>query len=114
MNHDNEIVVYLIEKKANVNAQNIEHDELQPLHAAAIYDNLEVIDVLVDNGADINSTDIDGNTPLIYACRVAAIEHDNVYQSRKRRENSLGITTRGRRPNQGRVEIVKKCIEKGA
>ena len=47
---------FLVRSGANVSATNILNKHLQPLHDAAIYDRIDVIDVLVDYGADMNQS----------------------------------------------------------
>lgn len=54
-----------VKKKINV----IDEDDLTPLHYAARYNQLSVLKLLVDNGADINARDEEGLTPLHYAAR---------------------------------------------
>ena len=53
----------LISQGANVNAKEIRF-QWTPLHWAASEDHLEMTELLVENGADINATNIDGETPV--------------------------------------------------
>lgn len=56
----------LIQKGANINQKG--RYELSPLLLAVLYDNHDVVCLLVANGADINDKDGDGWTVLHYAC----------------------------------------------
>ncbi|EAY23609.1 hypothetical protein TVAG_119460 [Trichomonas vaginalis G3] len=38
-----------------------------PLHIAALYSNEEAVDILIENGANINALDFNGNTPIFHA-----------------------------------------------
>ena len=71
-NHPNEchsIVEYLIEKGADVNAKN--KDNCTALHFAKT---LEVAKTLVEHGADIESVNDFGNTPLILQSRLGRVD----------------------------------------
>jgi ankyrin repeat protein len=37
-----------------------------PLHGAAFTGRMEVVELLIENGADVNAKDEDGGTPLLY------------------------------------------------
>ena len=60
-----EIVEFLIEKGADVNANNIANET--PLHYAAAMRHKEVVGLLIARGAILNSGTLDGSTPLHYA-----------------------------------------------
>jgi len=45
-----------------------------PLHIAATTDNKEILNVLLENGSDINVIDWDGQTPLHYAAMAGKIK----------------------------------------
>ena len=47
----------------------LDEKKLTPLHYAARYSNIEVMKILVENGADINRLGDDDMTPLHYAAR---------------------------------------------
>jgi hypothetical protein len=44
-------------------------NELRPLHIAVQYDALECVKYLIDEGADVNAADFDGDTPLHKAAK---------------------------------------------
>jgi ankyrin repeat protein len=49
-----------------------------PLGDAAFHGNLEIVKLLIDQGADVNATNRDGNTPLIVAafmCRTEVVQY---------------------------------------
>ena len=52
----------LCDNKADVNVQ--DHDGDTPLHWAAIEGYLEICDLLIEHGADVNAVNIKGQTPL--------------------------------------------------
>jgi len=65
---------YLIRNGASVNRPVDDKSKRSPLHLAAISCcNVAIFDLLVENGAAVNSTDEEGNTPLHLAARMAPI-----------------------------------------
>jgi ankyrin repeat protein len=56
-----------VEKSADVNLCTSGFKGRSPLHLAAEYGNLEIIDCLIKAGVNVNVLDSDGNTPLVYA-----------------------------------------------
>jgi ankyrin repeat protein len=64
------IVKYLIETK-NVNINYKDNKGISALHWAcnAKYIDIKIVKYLVSHGANINDVDINGETPLIFACR---------------------------------------------
>ena len=59
-----EIAKFLLEKGANPNRRNVSFDGGTPLHIAATINHLEIIRLLVENGADLHIRDNNRNTPL--------------------------------------------------
>ena len=94
--------------------------ENTPLHSAAYYGDLEMVQVLLDYGVDVNSQNSFGYTPLDSASRdghrndagVARllIAHGADPNSR----DVLGFTSLHRASDSGRIEIVRLLIEHGA
>ena len=69
MVNDNEYdkIKYLVENGADVDNYNLNKDLLAtPLIDAAYLNNVEIVKILIDNGADLNKGDSDMN-PLLYA-----------------------------------------------
>lgn len=64
--HSTQIVELLLAYGVNVNATS-NNDKQAPLHLAASLGYKDIVNLLLDNHAEINSFDIDGNTPLNYA-----------------------------------------------
>ncbi|XP_053397533.1 transient receptor potential cation channel subfamily A member 1 homolog isoform X2 [Mercenaria mercenaria] len=60
----------LQDEKSQKEINNDDEDGLCPLHYAARYNHMEIVKLLVENGADVNSEDREGLTPLHYACRI--------------------------------------------
>ena len=94
--------------------------ENTPLHSAAFYEDLEIVQVLLEYGVDVNTKNIYGCTPLDFASlggrhnehRVAQllIEHGADPDTR----DVEGFTPLHRASSSGRVEIVCLLIEHGA
>lgn len=60
-----EIVAFLLDAGADVNAQNRnEHWGTTPLHAAAHANQAAIAQLLIEHGADINAQDLNGKTPM--------------------------------------------------
>ena len=91
-----------------------------PLHSAACYGDLEMVQVLLDYGVDVNAQDRNRDTPLDYAssnghhndARVARllIAHGADPNAR----DMFGVTPLHRASICGRIEIVRLLIEHGA
>ena len=45
-----------------------------PLWCAAVTNKLEVVELLIDLGADINAASDTGNTPVLYACKMMNVD----------------------------------------
>ena len=64
------VVQHLVHKgRANINARNYLKDREAPLHVAAQFQSMEIVDILLDHGADIKTTDANNCTPLHYAAK---------------------------------------------
>ena len=100
--------------KVDINAKN--KDGYKPLHRAVIQNDLEMIRLLIENGADVNSKeDKYGATPLIVA---AQLDHPEI--AKLLIENGADInvkdykgwTTLHKSTRRGSLEISKLLIEK--
>ena len=65
-------VVRLLLTDVTVNAVN--NDGGRPLHYAAVYGRVDIVQLLVDHGAHTNVVDKNGNTPLHLACKYGSIK----------------------------------------
>ena len=61
------ILKYLIEKRANINAQ--DKKERTPIFYAIVYDNIDILKYLIKSGANINTKDKTGLEPIDYAIK---------------------------------------------
>lgn len=59
-------VMFLLSRHASVNARTIS-TQLSPLHVAASTLNIEIVELLCEAGADVNSKDREGRCPIHYA-----------------------------------------------
>ena len=69
---------------ASKHINNLDEKKLTPLHYAARHSNKAVMQILVENGADINRLGDDDMTPLHYAAR-----YGRIVIPRERRRSSL-------------------------
>ena len=64
------VVQHLIQERgAKIDARNNSTNEETPIHVAAQFPSEEIIDILLKNGADIETKDANGCTPLHHAAR---------------------------------------------
>jgi Ankyrin repeats (3 copies)/Ankyrin repeats (many copies) len=92
-----------------------------PLHSAAFYGDLEMVQILLEFGVDVDIKNRDGHTPLDYA---SASGHRNDARVARllvahgadpnTRESIHGFTPLHRASKFGRIEIVRLLIEHGA
>lgn len=67
MGGKHDVVEFLLQNGADVNnVSSVDGDTA--LHCAAEYDNANIVNLLLDNGAKINTTNKEGDTPLHRAC----------------------------------------------
>ncbi len=67
-----QVIVELLTYKCDVNAKH--SDGFNALFIACIRNSLDLVRVLVANGADVNCRDLDGGTALMLACMNDNIE----------------------------------------
>jgi ankyrin repeat protein len=67
--YDHKLLPYLLKKGAKVNEKSKEMG-YTPLHYAARFGMCDIAKILIDAGADVNSQDINGQTPLTHAVEV--------------------------------------------
>ena len=60
------VVKYHLDAGVNVNVEDNFFNRT-PLHHAAIEDQKEIVELLIDNSADVNAKDVNGYTPLDWA-----------------------------------------------
>jgi Ankyrin repeats (many copies) len=113
-----EVAQVLHRNKSSVESRG--YAETTPLHSAAYYGDLEMVQVLLEYGVDVNVQNSNGDTPLDYAsadghrndARVARllIAHGADPNTR----NLDGVTPLHQASGFGRIEIVRLLIEHGA
>lgn len=69
--------------KVDINAQSPSDGGLRPLHVAALKGNLQVIEILLQKGADIEGQDEDGLTPIIYSAQSRSVTVLNFFIEKK-------------------------------
>lgn len=67
-----EIIQVLLDAGADINGTENEYLNRTPLAHACIFCNLDNVRFLLENGANVNASDEDGNTPYLHACKNAA------------------------------------------
>ena len=87
------------------------------MHVAAAKSDLQMLELLVEEGADVNSTDAQGYTPMIGA--IGVLSYDKVLFLREhgaslnvRNETNL-VTSLMAAVSGEHVELVKLCLENG-
>ena len=99
------------------------YKDMTPLHSAAYYGDFEVVQKLIEYGADIGAKDFDGHTPLYFAsfgnygnldkhCPLLQLllEHGADINA----QSKDGTTALHRASSSGRLEIVRLLLEHGA
>ncbi|XP_077297584.1 uncharacterized protein LOC143919246 [Arctopsyche grandis] len=61
-------------EKANINILPIDKNDRSPIHLAAIRGSIDILQLLIDKGLDVNMTDINGETPLLLAASFGKLE----------------------------------------
>ena len=95
-------------------------DDDTPLHSAALYGDLEMVQVLLDYGVDVDCPNIYGSTPLNYASRFGHRNAARVVRlliERGADPNTRGLfgyTPLHSASLNGRIEIARLLIEHGA
>jgi hypothetical protein len=68
INQDIELFLFLVyEKKVDVQMK-LKKGKTTPLHEAVLIDNLEMVEVLIHEGGDVNSIDSSERSPLHFSC----------------------------------------------
>ncbi len=57
-----------------VDALSTDHDQISPLHIAAVKKDIRMLKRFIQNGVDLNATDASQSTPLHYACTCGRID----------------------------------------
>src|SRR5258708_4987063 len=72
---------FLVKSGANVNIRIIDefNDESTPLHVAAAYGNLNMVQLLIDYGVDVNALDRQGYSPLYLAVGTSSLQQRERY-----------------------------------
>jgi hypothetical protein len=72
INQDIELFLYLVyEKKVDVKMK-LKKGKTSPLHEAVSMDNLEMVEVLIHEGGDVNSIDSSERSPLHFSCSIGS------------------------------------------
>jgi len=88
-----------------------------PLHVASVYDNLQIVQLILDHGADINAKDNDGNTSRHGAAlngRKAVAELLLAKGADASARTNHGLTPYGLAKHYGRQEIIDLLLKHGA
>ena len=118
-----QVVNYLIEKGADVNLDATHGDRKfntlgkKPLHIAAEGGNKEIVEILINNGANINAKDEYGETPLMSACKMGRNEVADFLiknGANVNEKSNLGNSPLSLAKKQGHKEIAELLIANGA
>ena len=114
---DAAIAAHLIEQGADVEAVG-ERQRARALHLAAELADIDLIEVLLTHGADVDARDADGRTPLIIASEWGAtgaaarlLEHGAAVDSKDQLRQQTALH---RAAENGHVEVVQKLLDHGA
>ena len=110
-----EIVQYLVSKGADLNKQAPFWGG--PLHVAAQYGSVSIINYLLDCGVDVNVTNYRGYTPLLMVCGFNVPSKQPEHTTKRQRKicrRLAAINNDGRRDLDYKPNIVKLLLSKGA
>lgn len=114
--NNNQIISFLIEKGANVNAKSESGDT--PLHCAAVLGNVDILKHLIDHGAEIEEPDQQGCTSLHIASRYGQLESvdelikqgANINAINNKDRNALHLIIQNPKLNEEKKEIICKYL----
>jgi len=115
-------MLFLLERGANINAvcgyNSVSGFGFSLLHAASWHCEIELMNVLLDKGADIESEDENAMTPLFYAIRSSKLEAVSFLLERGAKVNIYDIEE-GRTPLHhaalhGKTKILRVLLDAGA
>jgi len=110
-----ELIKFLLENGANVNAKNKDSFDDTPLRVAVVRrDDIEIIKVLLEHGADVNATSNGKSTPLIVSNNGEVIKLLIEHGADVNAKYDEGFTPLHFASVNGQIEIVKILIENGA
>lgn len=72
--NESHVTKFLIENGANVNQHELGRRRQSPLHVAVILNRVECFKILMENGANKESLNIECRTPIFYACTPERVE----------------------------------------
>ena len=85
-----------------------------PIHVASKHNNIDIIKLLLDHGADINATNYWKTTPLMYACvygNLAVIKFLLEHGADMSMRNYWGKTAKDRAVEYNRVDCVQLLVK---
>jgi len=102
------VVKYHLDAGVNVNVEDNFFNRT-PLHHAAIEDQKEIVELLIDNSADVNAKDVNGYTPLDWAITFMHPELADVLQQHGAKHGSIRNAVEF-----GNIEALKEFLDAGA
>ena len=102
------VVKYHLDAGVNVNVEDNFFNRT-PLHHAAIEDQKEIVELLIDNSADVNAKDNVGATPLDWAITFMHPELADVLQQHGAKHGSIRNAVEF-----GNIEALKEFLDAGA